>query len=265
MRSDLALLAVVAASDFSASSAASLVSVFRQTDASAVVFVEPFPQEGYGISSSEPGLYDARPDASASVPSIQVAASAVQQSNVSDSGATGFMYLSGSLTPPDTTDALGNADAYLVARYAITTPETWYFGFDASGDGIASFGIRFLRNGTLLLEANTSLFPGLSAQFFRALPPDVYELQISVVRRVDDSNPPGDGRLDFTVAPTSLPVCEADVNGDRVVDFFDLNIVLADYGRSGPNLQGDATWDGVCDFFDLNIVLAAYGTVCEKS
>lgn len=66
-----------------------------------------------------------------------------------------------------------------------------------------------------------------------------------------------------TLPPLPAP-CPGDANGDRVVDFLDLNIVLSDFGMSGAPgaLQGDLDDDGDCDFVDLNIVLSAFGAAC---
>lgn len=57
-----------------------------------------------------------------------------------------------------------------------------------------------------------------------------------------------------------LPPLPGDANGDGVVDFTDLNAVLAQFGQAGPSLLGDVTDDGVVDFSDLNAVLVAFGT-----
>lgn len=56
--------------------------------------------------------------------------------------------------------------------------------------------------------------------------------------------------------------CPGDANGDGVVDFTDLNLVLSDFGLVGPGLAGDLDADGDCDFTDLNIVLGAFGAPC---
>jgi hypothetical protein len=53
--------------------------------------------------------------------------------------------------------------------------------------------------------------------------------------------------------------CRGDANGDRVVNFADLNAVLADFGVSGEDPQGDVNCDGVVNFLDLNTVLANFG------
>ncbi len=58
-------------------------------------------------------------------------------------------------------------------------------------------------------------------------------------------------------------VCPGDVNGDLVVDFTDLNLVLGDYGATGPGLPGDVDGDGDVDFADLNVVLSYYSSVCR--
>ncbi len=65
----------------------------------------------------------------------------------------------------------------------------------------------------------------------------------------------------FWLTPLFAP-CPGDTNGDRMVDFLDLNNVLSDFGQSGPNLVGDVNHNGVCDFIDLNIILGAFGTSC---
>lgn len=61
--------------------------------------------------------------------------------------------------------------------------------------------------------------------------------------------------------PARLP---GDTNGDNVVDFDDVAIVLAQYGMSGAPgaLQGDLNNDGVVDFADFSLVLSAYGDEC---
>lgn len=64
------------------------------------------------------------------------------------------------------------------------------------------------------------------------------------------------------VGGTDEAPCNGDANEDRAVDFFDLNLVLANYGLSETWLEGDVNGDGAIDFRDLNIVLSAYATAC---
>lgn len=58
--------------------------------------------------------------------------------------------------------------------------------------------------------------------------------------------------------------CPGDANGDRLVNFADLSLVLANFGASGPvgATPGDVNGDGVVNFADLNIVLANFGAEC---
>lgn len=53
-----------------------------------------------------------------------------------------------------------------------------------------------------------------------------------------------------------------DVNKDGVVSFADLNIVLGQFGTSGPlfTLSGDLNLDGAVTFADLNVVLSNFGS-----
>ncbi|MGP1309437.1 MAG: hypothetical protein ACTS27_04490 [Phycisphaerales bacterium] len=57
--------------------------------------------------------------------------------------------------------------------------------------------------------------------------------------------------------------CEGDSNGDNLVNFADLNAVLADFGATGPGVAGDVNDDGIVNFVDLNEVLANFGETCE--
>lgn len=57
-------------------------------------------------------------------------------------------------------------------------------------------------------------------------------------------------------------LCPGDTNGDGVINFLDLNVVLGQFGQSGPGLSGDVNDDGLVNFTDLNIVLGVFGAVC---
>lgn len=52
-----------------------------------------------------------------------------------------------------------------------------------------------------------------------------------------------------------------DLNGDGVVNFADLNLLLSNFGQTGApgSTPGDANGDGVVNFEDLNIVLTNFG------
>jgi hypothetical protein len=62
---------------------------------------------------------------------------------------------------------------------------------------------------------------------------------------------------------TDVVVCNGDTNGDNVVNFTDLNTVLAAFGQTGMDLAGDVNNDGVINFTDLNEVLANFGASCN--
>lgn len=58
--------------------------------------------------------------------------------------------------------------------------------------------------------------------------------------------------------------CPMDINGDGVVGFGDLNVLLGGYGQSAAPgaLPGDADCDGTIGFGDLNLLLGMYGQGC---
>jgi hypothetical protein len=59
-----------------------------------------------------------------------------------------------------------------------------------------------------------------------------------------------------------LGACPGDSNRDYLIDFTDLNAVLADFGMSGGGFDGDVNGDGIVNFEDLNAVLASFGVDC---
>ncbi len=54
-----------------------------------------------------------------------------------------------------------------------------------------------------------------------------------------------------------------DVNGDRVVNFGDLNVVLSNFGGPGSLATGDVTGDGQVNFADVNAVLSHWEQRCS--
>ncbi|MGD9691311.1 MAG: M12 family metallo-peptidase [Phycisphaerales bacterium] len=69
------------------------------------------------------------------------------------------------------------------------------------------------------------------------------------------------GTITATGGPWSFRTApQGDVNGDGVVNFADLNIVLGQFGQTGFGLPGDINGDEVVNFTDLNIVLSNFGT-----
>jgi hypothetical protein len=70
--------------------------------------------------------------------------------------------------------------------------------------------------------------------------------------------------IDDVVISALVPLapCTGDTNGDGVVNFTDLNTVLASFGQAGAMLPGDFNGDGQVNFTDLNTVLANFGVEC---
>ncbi|MCA9310132.1 MAG: hypothetical protein KDA21_02945 [Phycisphaerales bacterium] len=54
--------------------------------------------------------------------------------------------------------------------------------------------------------------------------------------------------------------CYGDANGDRTVDFSDLNLVLGNWGATTS--AGDLNSDGIVNFTDLNLILLHWGETC---
>ncbi len=74
-------------------------------------------------------------------------------------------------------------------------------------------------------------------------------------------------RIDFAMRDIDVVgfggiYCPGDTNGDRIVDFADLNNVLSVYNQSGQGLPGDVNGDGVVNFEDLNLVLGNFNLTC---
>ncbi|MBX3352385.1 MAG: hypothetical protein KF684_05580 [Phycisphaeraceae bacterium] len=65
------------------------------------------------------------------------------------------------------------------------------------------------------------------------------------------------------VAPAATCTLTADTNGDNVVNFSDLNVVLSAFGQTGPGNPADVNNDGAVNFSDLNAVLSEFGIDCN--
>ncbi len=55
----------------------------------------------------------------------------------------------------------------------------------------------------------------------------------------------------------------ADTNGDNIVNFSDLNTILAAFGQAGAGNPADVNGDEIVNFSDLNAVLAEFGADCN--
>ncbi len=134
--------------------------------------------------------------------------------------------------------------------------------FDCDGDidiavtQTASNNITIMQNNGLgSFAASTTLAAGLSPQ-------EIVSADFSAGGGPDIIAVNGDAGSVTTAMNLSCPTCPGDTNGDNIVNFADLNIVLSQFGMSGAGLSGDVNGDNVVNFADLNIVLSHFGTIC---
>ena len=62
------------------------------------------------------------------------------------------------------------------------------------------------------------------------------------------------------VATAEIPSCAPDLNGDGVLDFFDVSAFLTAFGNQ--DASADFNNDSVWDFFDVSAFLTAFGNGC---
>ncbi|MBL0922541.1 MAG: hypothetical protein IBJ10_10490, partial [Phycisphaerales bacterium] len=55
------------------------------------------------------------------------------------------------------------------------------------------------------------------------------------------------------------PALPGDANGDGLINFADLNLVLSEFNLTGQGLAGDVNFDNRVDFADLNLTLDGFG------
>jgi hypothetical protein len=125
---------------------------------------------------------------------------------------------------------------------------------DFNGDGVVDAADRGLFQSTLsLLDGGPDDCDGATDGVFTVCIPGpdwtLYDLT-------------GDGRVNVLDYNLLLPPCSGDCNGDRAVDFVDLDVVLGHYGLHDSITPADFNHDGVVDFIDLNILLCAFGQPC---
>lgn len=123
------------------------------------------------------------------------------------------------------------------------------------------------------LDDNVMLMPGspaIDAGNSLAVHPDVFFDFYGSDRFVDDTGTPDTGTsggaldvVDIGAAEfqgTTPPQCDADLNGDGLLDFFDVSAFLTAYNSMDP--LADFTGDGEYNFFDVSAFLTAYNAGC---
>ena len=92
------------------------------------------------------------------------------------------------------------------------------------------------------------------------------DITMSVILGEPDAATASSGSL--TLRSGFLPLvtphpCPGDATGDNLVDFNDLNLLLANWGATvTPGTNGDLDADGMVTFTDLNLLLEEWGADC---
>ncbi len=165
--------------------------------------------------------------------------------------------------------ASGSGTTSFVVAFTVGSAEGWRVDADASATGALGAGgasLRLRRGSAVIFEVDTAL-GAFSLHRSFSLSPGSYELEALCSASLQGS--PGSGVANASATLTATldqgpASCAGDADADGDVDFKDLDIVLSDYGQSGPagSLLGDLDSSGAVDFTDLNIVLSNYGGAC---
>lgn len=81
------------------------------------------------------------------------------------------------------------------------------------------------------------------------------------VTTIDEEFDLADFNANELIPAPPVAACPGDADGDGLVNFVDLNIVLDSWGMPGP--EGDVDASGFVDFADLNLVLDSWGGGCR--
>lgn len=175
-----------------------------------------------------------------------------------------------SATSPGLASATGRS--FLHIAFQVDEPEYWSLGhsftvYNEETPG-ASTSVLLLEKDGVVLRSFDTVF-GLNWSDAMTLHPGNYTLTLELRANVESDGVTNEGigvsvGTRFTRYATH---CPGDVNGDRQVDFVDLNYILSQYGlQSVPGgIPGDVNDDGAVNFVDLNIVLSNYSAVCPTS
>lgn len=137
---------------------------------------------------------------------------------------------------------------YMYRGQAMCSYKGRYFYADLNG---RSWSMR-LDGGVMsdLVEHTAALGQATCVGFGRDQQGELYVIRQGSIVKITSNDAPMSG----------------DCDGDRDVDFADLNLVLANFTGFGPvgarARPGDINFDGVVSFADLNLVLAFFGLNC---
>ncbi len=223
-----------------------------------------FPQS---TTHSQSGSYDESIESHIDFAGLIATGGASQQSNV----LTGLLTLAASshatveVAPPASGRAEGSTR--MTVTLDVAQSETWTIQANASVNGALSASegsVRLARGLSVLRELDTSQ-GSFTLSDTLVLSPGRYEIDVRLSSVMDSDTGPGTTGLTLSFSfERSQVACAGDANGDGVVDFLDLNVVLSQYGQSGApgSFTGDLDDDGDVDFEDLNTVLSDYGKAC---
>lgn len=135
-------------------------------------------------------------------------------------------------------------------------------GFQITGD-VQDISLDLIAaNGTSVLASSNAGSYGVTEQIDFAIPSSgTFFVRVRSLSQLP-ANGGNEIQLYGLQMSYSAQGCPGDANGDNVVNFTDLNLVLTNFGQSGPFVSGDLNRDGVVNFLDLNVVLSYFGTVC---
>ncbi len=162
--------------------------------------------------------------------------------------------------------ATGGLGQVLIPNHPIFNGVNSFLTSTGVGQGGQLFG-GYRPVNTTLTSGSTKVATWNSGHTLVALAPNprVVELGFHPVSNAVNAgywNQASDGaRLMANALLFSMP-CAGDANGDRVVNFADLNVVLSNFGGIGVGLPGDLNGDGAVNFADLNLVLSSFGVSC---
>ncbi len=172
---------------------------------------------------------------------------------------SGDFILQGTLAPGNATDATNQIDINGTTTLEPTTTTE----MEIAGPATADFD-RLTGNSTMTLDGTLvlSLLDGFTPTFeqrFTVIDVGVLEGQFTSVVS------PVDGLGVFRIVQTADKVeavwtCQADLNGDGVLDFFDVQFFLNVFAEQA--LYGDYNEDGVNDFFDVQAFLNDFSAGC---
>jgi hypothetical protein len=166
-------------------------------------------------------------------------------------------------------DYLDDVDFQPVMDTTLTFRVTPYSAtIDGSGDDVPGFNIQTTTDtGTIHRHPNMQMdggVGGVPAQglYLLAMRVRMDGLQESdpfyLVLASDDASIAPYYPAGVTWAHDHLLI-PGDVNTDAEVNIFDINLVSAHWGQSGPT--GDANYDGVVNIFDINLISANWGAL----